>query len=100
MSAFPSIVPESQMAGRSGETRILVSLAVATIALHWFAAAHTPGFFRDELQTLDDARHLSWGYVAYPPMAPFFGRLSLILFGISVPGFDFLRRWSARLRSC
>ena len=47
------------------------------------------GFHRDELQTLDDARHLAWGYVAYPPLTPFFGRLSLDLFGISIAGFRF-----------
>jgi len=45
------------------------------------------GFHRDELATLDDARHLAWGYVAYPPVTPFFGRLSLILFGPTLPGF-------------
>jgi 4-amino-4-deoxy-L-arabinose transferase-like glycosyltransferase len=47
------------------------------------------GFQRDELATLDDARHLAWGYVAYPPVTPFFGRLSLMLFGTSLVGFRF-----------
>ena len=45
------------------------------------------GFHRDELATLDDARHLAWGYVAYPPVTPFFGRISLLLFGPTLPGF-------------
>src|SRR3954463_11168191 len=45
------------------------------------------GFHRDELATLDDARHLAWGYVAYPPITPFFGRVSLLLFGTSLAGF-------------
>ena len=36
---------------------------------------------------LDDARHLAWGYVAYPPVTPFFGWLSLHLFGTSLTGF-------------
>lgn len=36
------------------------------------------GFHRDELATIDDAKHLAWGYVAYPPVTPFFGRLSLL----------------------
>jgi|SRR5271170_537514 len=35
------------------------------------------GFHRDELQTLDDAGHLDWGFVAYPPIAPLIGRLDL-----------------------
>jgi hypothetical protein len=47
------------------------------------------GFHRDELATLDDARHLAWGYVAYPPMTPFFARLSLEIFGVSLAGFRF-----------
>src|SRR4030095_2327548 len=45
------------------------------------------GFHRDELQTLDDARHLDWGFVAYPPVTPLLGRLELALFGTSLVGF-------------
>jgi hypothetical protein len=45
------------------------------------------GFHRDELQTLDDARHLDWGFVAYPPITPLIGRLELVLFGPSLVGF-------------
>jgi hypothetical protein len=45
------------------------------------------GFHRDELQTLDDARHLDWGFVAYPPITPLIGRFELILFGTSLVGF-------------
>lgn len=47
------------------------------------------GFHGDELQFMDGARHLAWGYVAYPPMTPFFARLSLDLFGTSIAGFRF-----------
>jgi hypothetical protein len=47
------------------------------------------GFHRDELATLEDARHLAWGYVAYPPLTPFFGRIELMLFGTSLTGFRF-----------
>jgi uncharacterized membrane protein len=47
------------------------------------------GFHRDELATLDDARTLAWGYVAYPPVTPFFARISLALFGTSLTGFRF-----------
>jgi hypothetical protein len=45
------------------------------------------GFHRDELATLADARHLDWGYVAYPPLTPFVGRMALELFGDSLTGF-------------
>ncbi len=41
------------------------------------------GFHRDELQFLDDARHLQWGYVAFPPLTAFCGRIAIALFGIS-----------------
>lgn len=41
------------------------------------------GFHRDELNFIENARHLDWGYVEYPPLAPFVGRLIIDLFGIS-----------------
>ena len=44
------------------------------------------GFHRDELQFLSDARHLDWGFVAYPPLTPFLERISLSLFGLSLVG--------------
>lgn len=47
------------------------------------------GFHRDELATIDDARHLAWGYVAYPPLTPFVGRVALTLFGASLTGIRF-----------
>ncbi|MHB1271997.1 MAG: glycosyltransferase family 39 protein [Rhodanobacter sp.] len=47
------------------------------------------GFHRDELAVLADARHLAWGYVAYPPLTPFIGRIELALFGTSLAGFRF-----------
>jgi 4-amino-4-deoxy-L-arabinose transferase-like glycosyltransferase len=72
----------------SSDVAVLVYLALATVLVHLLTGGRY-GFHRDELATLDDARHLSWGYVAYPPLTPFFARLSLILFGISLAGFRF-----------
>ncbi len=66
----------------------LIAIALSTLLLH-FLTGNRYGFNRDELSLLDDARHLSWGYVAYPPITPLFARLSLLLFGISLPGFRF-----------
>ncbi len=71
-----------------GDTAIVVYLALATVAVHVLTGGRY-GFQRDELATLEDARHLAWGYVAYPPVTPFFGRLSLELFGTSLRGFRF-----------
>jgi Dolichyl-phosphate-mannose-protein mannosyltransferase len=65
---------------------VLVLVAAARMTLH-IATNGQYGFHRDELQTLDDARHLDWGFVAYPPITPLIGRLELILFGTSLIGF-------------
>lgn len=67
---------------------ILILIALATVVVHQLVG-NRYGIHRDELATLDDARHLAWGYVAYPPVTPFFGRLSLLLFGTSIRGFRF-----------
>ena len=42
------------------------------------------GWHRDELDTLANARTLTWGYVSYPPVAPFIARVALTLFGPSM----------------
>src|SRR5258707_12087473 len=70
---------------RSG-TALLFALAATTVVVHCLVGGRY-GFHRDELATLDDSRHLDWGYVAYPPITPLFGRLSLIFFGTSLAGF-------------
>lgn len=71
-----------------GDVAILISLAAATVLVH-VLTGHQYGFHRDELATLEDARHLAFGFVAYPPITPLFGRLSLVLFGTSLAGFRF-----------
>lgn len=65
---------------------VLVFVAALLLALH-VATNGQYGFHRDELQTLDDARHLDWGFVPYPPITPLIGRFELILFGTSLVGF-------------
>jgi hypothetical protein len=72
----------------SSDLSILIYVALATIVVHLLTGGEY-GFHRDELATLEDARHLSWGYVAYPPVTPLLGRLSLVLFGTSLVGFRF-----------
>ncbi len=73
---------------RRAEIGLLLALAALTVVVHALVGGRY-GFHRDELATLDDARHLAWGYVAYPPVTPFFGWLSLELFGTSLAGFRF-----------
>lgn len=65
---------------------LLLIFAAISVALH-LAVGNGYGFHRDELQFLDDARHLAWGYVAYPPVTSFMGRVSIAIFGISVWAF-------------
>jgi hypothetical protein len=67
---------------------VLILVAVLRLLLHT-ATNSQYGFHRDELQTLDDARHLDWGFVVYPPLTPLIGRFELILFGTSLAGFRF-----------
>jgi hypothetical protein len=81
----PQRAPDSAY---SRDLAVLVLIALATVVLHQIFG-NRYGIHRDELATLDDARHLAWGYVAYPPVTPFFGRLSLVLFGTSIRGFRF-----------
>jgi hypothetical protein len=50
------------------------------------------GFHRDELYMLDSGRHLSASYVDQGVLAPLMARLTLTLFGVSLPG---LRLWPA-----
>lgn len=80
--------PASRRPDVSDDIAILVILATCTVILHVLTGSKY-GFHRDELATLEDARHLTWGYVAYPPITPFFGYLSLKLFGATLVGFRF-----------
>lgn len=59
---------------------------LAVFLLHILANGQY-GFHRDELQTFNNAQHLDWGYVEYPPFTAFVGRLELMLFGNSLRGF-------------
>ncbi|HEV2446201.1 MAG TPA: glycosyltransferase family 39 protein [Candidatus Sulfopaludibacter sp.] len=60
-------------------------LAAAAAAMH-VATNGAYGLHRDELQVLDDARHLAWGFVAYPPLTPAVERLGMAVFGSSLVG--------------
>lgn len=68
------------------ELGILLALALARLLLH-LSTNDQYGFHRDELAVLDDAGHLAWGYVAYPPLVPALARASMQLFGDSLVAF-------------
>jgi len=63
----------------------LLLIAAAVTLVHLFTNGRY-GFHRDELQFLSDARHLDWGFVAYPPLTPFLEHIGLSLFGLSLVG--------------
>jgi Dolichyl-phosphate-mannose-protein mannosyltransferase len=84
----PRSTPGSAAPAFRADLGLLLLLALARLLLHCLTNVNY-GFHRDELATLDDARHLAAGYVAYPPLTPFFGRLALELFGTSLVGFRF-----------
>ncbi len=52
-------------AGQRRTLWLLLVLASTRLVLHVLLNAQY-GFHRDELAVLDDARHLAWGYIAYP----------------------------------
>src|ERR1700739_3363221 len=67
------------------DTSIVLAIAATVALLHIFTNGRY-GFHRDELQFLSDARHLDWGFVAYPPLTPFLEHVGLALFGLSMIG--------------
>jgi 4-amino-4-deoxy-L-arabinose transferase-like glycosyltransferase len=75
----------AQPANSRTATMALFAIAAAITLLHLLTNGRY-GFHRDEFQFLSDARHLDWGFVAYPPLTPFLEHLSLGLFGISLVG--------------
>jgi 4-amino-4-deoxy-L-arabinose transferase-like glycosyltransferase len=67
---------------------VLIWLSLGLLVLHMLTNGQY-GFHRDELNFIDDGRHLAWGYVDCPPLAPFIARLSWELFGSSLIGLRF-----------
>ncbi len=65
------------------DTTILWLLGLVLFLLHMFTN-HQYGFHQDELVVLDNANHLAWGYIEYPPLTPFLARIELTLFGLSL----------------
>jgi 4-amino-4-deoxy-L-arabinose transferase-like glycosyltransferase len=74
-------VPKPATSLRS-DAALLSIFAALTLVVHFYVG-NGYGFHRDEFQFLDDARHLQWGFVAYPPLTAFCGRIAIAFFGIS-----------------
>ncbi|HVN53858.1 MAG TPA: glycosyltransferase family 39 protein [Anaerolineaceae bacterium] len=70
------------------DTAILVWMAVALILIHCLTN-NQYGFHRDELNFIEDGRHLAWGYIDCPPFTPFVAHIAETLFGTSLVGIRF-----------
>jgi Dolichyl-phosphate-mannose-protein mannosyltransferase len=80
-----SLHPDSPVNLPRVQWATLLAIAAAVTFLHLLTNGRY-GFHRDELQFLSDARHLDWGFVAYPPFTPFVEHISMALFGLSLVG--------------
>jgi hypothetical protein len=82
----PENVLQPPVAGATrNEIWPLLAIAAAVVSLHLLTNSRY-GIHRDELQFLSDARHLDWGFVAYPPFTPLVERISLSIFGMQLVG--------------
>lgn len=59
-------------------TRAIALVAAVGFVVVELATSGRYGFHRDELYFIACARHLAWGYVDQPPLAPFLVRISLL----------------------
>jgi Dolichyl-phosphate-mannose-protein mannosyltransferase len=82
-AVLSDVTPELRK--RWGDNAALLTIAVAVALIH-LLTNNRYGFHRDELQFLTDARHLDWGFAAYPPLTPFLEHILLALFGLSMVG--------------
>jgi hypothetical protein len=78
-------VPGKTDTGSRSCTAAVLAIAAAVTLAH-LLTNNRYGFHRDEFQFLSDARHLGWGFVAYPPFTPFAELISMSLFGLSLVG--------------
>ena len=78
-------VPGKTDTGSRSCTAAVLAIAAAVTLAH-LLTNNRYGFHRDEFQFLSDARHLDWGFVAYPPFTPFAELISMSLFGLSLVG--------------
>jgi hypothetical protein len=72
--------PEARPGSSRSDNLVLFAIAGA-IALAHILTNSRYGIHRDEFQTLSDALHMDWGFVAYPPFTPFVERVSMAIFG-------------------
>jgi 4-amino-4-deoxy-L-arabinose transferase-like glycosyltransferase len=85
MAMNPTRTPLTKTAVALTDLQLLMAIAAVRFLLH-LLTNNQYGFHQDALAFLANGRHLDWGYVAYPPLTPFIGRIGLELFGLSLEG--------------
>jgi hypothetical protein len=85
MAAAPAAVHTESNLQQRTDWRVLGAIAGLLVLAHLLTNSRY-GFHRDELQFLSDARHMDWGFVAYPPLTPFVERISMAVFGLNMVG--------------
>ena len=64
---------------------IILLLSFVKFIIHAFANSNY-GFHRDELLHLSASEHLDWGFMEFPPLIAFIGKLSYVFFDYSLWG--------------
>ena len=64
---------------------IIIALSSIKLILQWLGNRNY-GFHRDELLHLSVSEHLNWGYMEFPPLIAFIGKISYWLFDYSLLG--------------
>ncbi len=83
----PTVPPPARPSARRARSAVLPVLAVAGAKLAFqLSVAGRYGWHRDELYYVDAGRHLSLGYVDFPPVTPLLSRLATAAFGDSLVG--------------
>jgi 4-amino-4-deoxy-L-arabinose transferase-like glycosyltransferase len=79
--------PRTQLAGppgslsvRAGTISVLLGLVLADFVAHMLVSANY-GYFRDELYYIEAGRHLSFGYVDFPPLIALIAKVLDVLAG-------------------
>src|SRR3712207_1103255 len=65
---------------QKGSTALLLGLALTDFVAHMLVSANY-GYFRDELYYIEAGRHLSFGYVDFPPLIALLANLLDVLVG-------------------
>src|ERR671926_991769 len=79
-AARPAPESAARKSSRTGATVVLLGLALADFVAHMLVSSNY-GYFRDELYYIEAGRHLSFGYVDFPPLIALVAKLLGLLAG-------------------